>query len=478
MAQKERHIYLIGFCCFVLAAIFSLGYHHFDEHFQILEFAGLKLNLIEAKDLPWEFHEQMRPSIQPALVVVLYRFIAFFGEPNPFFVAMVLRLFSGFLAFLSLFLLYKTFRNKIENKTLAKWFLWLSFLLWFAIYNGVRFSSENWSGSFFIIAFALFFSSNKTTFKTYLGIGLLLGFSFLFRYQAAFLIAGFGAWLFFIKKEKFANLIYLLSGIGFVVLLGILIDRWFYEEWTFSAWNYFEQNILADKVSSFGTSLWWHYFKRTFEQGIPPFSLLYILGLLSFLILKPKSPISWSIIPFLLIHFLIGHKELRFLFPIIPFMPLIIVQSLEAISKKYNIEFYKTKAFQVFMKTFFVVNFIFLAIIIFRPADNQIALYQTIYKQYEKPTILYYLDENPYLRVLNIHFYKRKNLEIKQISSLQEIKKPKDKNQLIVFTQKNVPKKFKEKNNPIYTSFPNWIKHFNFNNWLSRVNSWWLFEIE
>jgi hypothetical protein len=48
----NRKILIIGLCFHLLAAVFSIGFNNHDEHFQILEFAALKLNLAGVNDMP------------------------------------------------------------------------------------------------------------------------------------------------------------------------------------------------------------------------------------------------------------------------------------------------------------------------------------------------------------------------------------------------------------------------------------------
>ena len=71
---KKNYIYLLSILTLIITAFFSSGYYHFDEHFQILEFAGLKLKMTLATNLPWEYTYQMRPAIQPAIVVLFLNF--------------------------------------------------------------------------------------------------------------------------------------------------------------------------------------------------------------------------------------------------------------------------------------------------------------------------------------------------------------------------------------------------------------------
>lgn len=61
----QKNIKIAAFITFMITAFFSVGHLQSDEHFQVLKFAQYKLGKISANDLPWEFGEKMRPSIQP-----------------------------------------------------------------------------------------------------------------------------------------------------------------------------------------------------------------------------------------------------------------------------------------------------------------------------------------------------------------------------------------------------------------------------
>lgn len=468
---RENHTYLLGIVVLVVASIFSTGYHHFDEHFQLLEFAGLKLGLTTASNLPWEYHHQMRPALQPSIVYVVYKFL---GIENPFHLTFFLRLLSGGLSFLSALLLYKVYRDKFEDVVLKKWFLLLSFTLWFVVYIGVRFSSENWSGIFFVLGFSAYFLFQRRTLLSFFTLGILFGVSFLCRYQAAFLIFGFFSWLLFIQKERLGSLIAALLGLSAVALAGMLIDKWFYGEWTLTAWNYFTQNIVADKVSGFGVEPWWWYILKSIEGGAPPISLLFVSAFFAVSIFKPKNPVIWSVMPFLLIHCMIGHKELRFLFPLCLFIPVITIQGIEIWQKQYNQNLSRNTYMNAFMKLVFVVNSALLLVVMFKPADTQISLYQTLYNTCKAPMTLYYTGGNPYHRVLDIYFYKPENLSLVPIKGIGDV--PEGAQKLIAVEQKfeaNTPRV----GNLVYSTYPNWVMKFNFNNWVERSHPRYIYAL-
>lgn len=471
---NEPNIYILSIIVLITASYFSLGFHHPDEHFQILEFAALKLNLTTAQHLPWEYHSQMRPTAQPFIAYCLHNLLKVLGIQNPFTTAFLLRLLSAMLSFVGLWLVYNVYKNQINQLIFKKWYLLLSFLLWFVLYNSVRFSSENWSGACFIIAFGLYFYIKKLKPIWYLCIGLILGCTFIFRYQAIFLIAGFILWLIFIQKEKARNIALLIAGIAIVTGIGIIIDYWFYNKWVLTLWNYFEQNIIQNKASNYGVSPWYYYFTAFFNEAVPPFSLLFIIAIIIFTISNIKSPITWSILPFIAIHCFIGHKEMRFLFPIAAFMPIVLIKAIEI---KHIANIHSNKYFLLFIKLFFIFNFLFLTIVALRPVVGRIRLYQVLYNNYKNTTTLYYLNNNPYHKASDIYFYKQQNLTIQQINSVDSIKKDINCTQLIAFTYNTLPRNFEQTNKLVYASYPYWITKFNFNNWLNRVDVYYVYEI-
>jgi phosphatidylinositol glycan class B len=476
-AMKPKQIYLLSACFLFLASVFSVGYFHPDEHFQILEFAGLKMNMTTADHLPWEYQCSMRPAIQPALVVLTFHAFNYLNIDSPFTIVFILRLFSAGISFLAMYLVYKAYIREIDDALLKKWFLHLSFLLWFIVYISVRFSSETWSGSLFLSGFALLHSSSFSKKYHYLLIGLLLGLSFLFRYQTGLLIAGLVLWELVIKKNIAGSLL-LITGILILAGIGMLIDRWYYDKWIFTAWNYFDQNIILNKAASgFGTEPWWYYFDKVFIKLIPPFSLVYILGFIIFFIFNRKDMLTWTVFPFLLIHFVLGHKELRFLFPVIGFLPVVIIKSAEIIKNKWKKNVLETHSVKLFVNVFWLVNLTAMMVVIFNPANIKIPLFKKLYDSYHSSATLYYMDENPYHMSLDVYFYKRSNLGIVKINSLNDVPLNKNLKQLFVTQDKSTILKAKLRTKQVYSTFPGWLKKFDFNNWFERY-CWYVYEIE
>ena len=474
--MTNKKIYILGALFLIIASIFSSGYHQTDEHFQIFEFAGLKLGLTEAQNLPWEYHSEMRPAIQPAMVYTAYNLFDLFGINNPFTIAAFLRMLAALVSFISIYLLYSAYKSEFKDKIDHKWFLLLSFFTWFALYNNVRYSSENLSGTVFIIGFAFYLIKQNPKKLHFLLLGSLLGLSFLFRYQVGFLIAGMFLWILIIKKEKILNLLILSSGIMILIGFGVLLDRWFYNEWTFTIWNYLDQNILMDQSSRFGTSPWWDYFITALIKTIPPFSLVFIGSVFIVFLFKRKDLLTWTVLPFILIHFIIGHKELRFLFPIIGFLPIFIIKGIHIIQEKWYPDILQYRIIRYFIKIFWGVNIILLLIVTFRPADYEVPLYEVVYNNYEQPITLHFIRDYPY-HIQNMNFYKRPNLDVRRIMSISEVTFNDSGKCLFVTLKKYDAENSLYNAKLVYSTFPGWIKYFNFNNWMERTRIWHVYEL-
>jgi phosphatidylinositol glycan class B len=76
----------------------------------------------------------------------------------------------------------------------------------------------------------------------------------------------------------------------------------------------------------FGVSPWYDYIVQSQNWFGFPFGILIIGAFLLSIIKLWKSPFFWIFFFFVLFHNLLGHKEIRFLFPVFYLIPLIIVQ--------------------------------------------------------------------------------------------------------------------------------------------------------
>ena len=333
--KTERFIFLIAILWYSITAYFSSGYYHADEHYQIIEFARLKSGANLPADMPWEFHEQIRSAIQPAISFILLKIFNLFSLTNPYSQAFLLRLLTAIISVLSISFFCKSCKPMI-NRNNWNIFYALSFFVWFSPSINVRFSSETYSGLCFILAAALVVR-NKHSRYHFMLIGTLCGLSFIFRFQMIAVTFGLIMWLIVVQKEKLLNLLYLLSGFSFILFIGTAIDCWFYNEFVFTPWKYFYANIIKDVASNFGTSPWYYYFYYIFRYSFFPIGIMILLAFIVLINKQPKNIFVWIVLPFLILHSIIPHKELRFLFPIINFVPIFLMLAFQELNSYENL---------------------------------------------------------------------------------------------------------------------------------------------
>lgn len=52
----HKIVFAIAFVIYSITAMNSSGYYHFDEHYQIIEFVDLKMDINTTEYLPWEYN--------------------------------------------------------------------------------------------------------------------------------------------------------------------------------------------------------------------------------------------------------------------------------------------------------------------------------------------------------------------------------------------------------------------------------------
>jgi phosphatidylinositol glycan class B len=422
-----------------LTVFYSTGYHHPDEHFQLIEFAGLKGGWNTGTDLPWEYDSQIRPALQPVLALLIFKFQGIFGIENPLSLAMGLRLFT---ALLSLFCIRRWVRSVTPDirEPHRRVFILLSYLLWFLPAINVRFSSETWAGLMLLLSVAGLYQACPRTRLFYIAIGVLWGLSFEFRYQMAAALLGLFLWLIFVRKEKYKHLLSILSGSMGVLLCSTLLDSWYYGNWVFAPWNYFKCNIIDGVASHFGTLPWYFYLEAIVTRPTP---LIGYAILFSFLLLffDYKNILLWCLLPFLLIHSLIPHKELRFLFPVVNFLPFILMLAYQKIRRLWNSPSARYILYPV-VGMVLLINTGGLAMMTFKPANfGKTNMVKYLREQYAGAEInLYTLAySNPYsegaYKGLFARFYANDKVKIKNLSDvirLQSLQKLNNDDRIIL----------------------------------------------
>jgi len=464
---------LLAALIFTLTAYYSSGYYQADEHYQIIEFASAKLGNIPMEALPWEYEAHIRPTLQPSIAVVVLGGLEKISVTDPYLQAFMLRLLAAFLALTCIHFFIKQTEQYFKDDSLKKAYYLLSYFLWFIPLLSVRFSSETLSGLMFLTALSFCFRHGK---RTPLYIGLFLGLSFLFRFQMAIPAFGLFGWLLVIRKEKPGFFLQAFGAFLAILLIGAGIDCWFYQDVVFTPWNYFYVTILDHAAPAFGVSPWHYYFTQFLSY---PSYFLGIPLVISFLIIVlkyPRLPYIWVMIPFILIHSLIPHKEQRFMFPLVFFFAFIMLYAYQYLNERIRPFTLRRGLAIILAVIFIIVNSIGLLAMAQKSAGlTRIGTSHFIHTHYaNKPLhIIHPPYANPY-RPWGDHipttFYAEKDIIHTEISSLCELDpsvfKEGRTNLVVVkgnsFYNKECTQYFKQFEMPLlFSSLPDWIKTLN-----------------
>ncbi|HLE01269.1 MAG TPA: hypothetical protein VJB59_13485 [Bdellovibrionota bacterium] len=508
-----RRWMILSLVLHAITAVFSVGHHSADEYFQILEFLNYKLGQTPVQDLPVEFPEMMRPWLQPAIYYVVAKLWLLIGVSNPFTWALSFRMFAGFAGWLSTVILAVSARYWFEDRRARRFAVVVLALIWFFPALHVRPSSESMGGSAFLIGIGLASLGLVERLKSRFGkwawifVGACFGLSFEGRFQMALMVVGALAWLLLIGRAGWARFKWIGCGGGAVFLIGRAVDAWGYGAIVLSPWRYFEYNLIRNEVSRYGNAPWWDIFRMSFTESWPFLGLIVVIATLIAWARHPKHVLTWSQIPFFLVHEWISHKELRFFFPIAAAAPILLTLSVYSRSTGRFLSFspdefgkegrllaarlrlpvagegVKRWANRVWK---FIVfnNVVALVALMFLPFARNVQFYEALYDRAAEATAkggnfeLYTESRDPF-EVLGsrTYFYKPKGLVVRKLGNSDAFMRVlKEKRELHLFQTglraRNERSEFAPYCHVIFQTLPSWITVFNFGNWVSRAQVW------
>jgi len=494
-----------GLFIFLAASFFTIGYHHPDEHFQVLEFANYKLGNSPVSDLPWEFNSRVRPTLQPFIAYLAIKCLTFVGIKNPFTYAFVLRALTGLFAWYIISKMSLLLLNHFTTETGKKSFIIMNFFLWYMPYISVRYSSESLSGLTFLCAlyciliFYRYSEEKKENFlltanpsknfeylpaesKYNTGFlicsGIFLGFSIFFRFQISFAILGLGFWLVFVKKNQWKNLLIISSFAILSMAACIYLDYWFYGTFAFTPYNYYKFTVLSGRTQV--GDPWWYYFALFILNAIPPISIFLLIFFVIGIYKYPKNIFAISFLFFLIIHMMFGNKEMRYMFPVSFSFIYLTALGMDYIYDRYKL----SKVYSTIFTFMIILNFIILIPRSIAPASEKAPFYNFLnnYSIHKKTTVIC-LGKTLYEGAgIKINFYKSPNIDIVVLNKNMKINdymNQHDLNEVLLFYDKAVFNDEHEgfETEKIYSIFPEWVLKYNINDWEKRTAIWSIYKI-
>ena len=429
--RRTRFIVLTGLIVQILFCITGTGAYHTDQHFQVIEFSTWHAGEPSGVPYVWEFTNHVRPTIQIWMFSAWHAAAKFIGLTDPYLELTLLRLVTGivmFIVFNALTIYY--LRNK--EKYIQHIGLLLLNFSWFLPYTRTLFSSEMMSSLVFFISIGWYDAKkDKLPGSIFLiFIGFLLALSFYLRFQSGFFIAGFGVWMLLEKKGKHIVQI----AIGFVT--GVLINSWadylFYDHWVVTPYEYFAANIFDKRAASFGTSSPFTYIGVLVAlTPVIPISLFLYYYAAKSLKRNYRHVLFLAFIFFFIGHSLVGHKEERFMFPLLNVMPVILAWGLP-----YFRNYYASckKWIRYFLGSMIILsvilNSLLLVLLLLNPYSQTIhytSLLQKKFRNERADTKIYCLDRSPFETPSKIPFrfyekgFKPEIIKIPQKDSIRHL---------------------------------------------------------
>ena len=469
----------------VAAAVCSDSVFQIDEYFQIVELASFKLGRTPTEALPWEYAARIRPWLQPGAFVLLARGLDELGVKHPFVQLRLFHVVSGLLSWAAMAALVLAVRRWFPS---ARWrrVAALSLALpCFVPYLAARVSSESGSSTFLALALAALIAPGAGSIGDgrlnplrHLAAGLGLGLAFSLRYQTGIAVFGLLSWVFVYEPDRWRKLGLMSVGLAVPLGAGLAIDAWGYGVLEVVPWNYLRENLIAGHASRFGTMPFFAYL-GLLAALFPPFGLALLGGLLLFWWKWPRHLLTWITLPFFAAHSLIGHKEIRFLFPILPAATLCLVLLLatEAPARRWEARAVRALKVLWLSRVTWALDAVALVVLCCLPSTDNLELNRFFFDHAHDAVSWVALSDPRRLHGTQVRFVWPSPVPpIEQVRSASELKERLDSasGPVLVTAKHPLPQGtealLEERGARVFSSLPPWVVRLNAFHWADRAD--------
>nr|XP_024923463.2 mannosyltransferase APTG1 isoform X2 [Ziziphus jujuba var. spinosa] len=296
---SPRAIFALCLAFRIANALVVQTYFNPDEHWQALEVAHRIV--FGYGHLTWEWKKGIRSYLHPLLFALLYKVLALLGLDTPWFM-----LFSQLTNWFMFFCFTRTFSNSLETVlTLVSLYYWPCMR---PASGKPRFLSRKLGLT--IAAFACAIRPTSAIVWLYVG--------FLELFEA---------------RDRLRFVFLEVAPIGVLVLgLTCILDRLMYGSWILVPLNFLKFNFLSSGGDYYGTHKWHWYFTQAFPVMLLTFLPFSIAGIMQSRQWKISGLIAWV----LGLYSVLGHKEFRFVLPVLPITLMFSGYSLATMSMSYS----------------------------------------------------------------------------------------------------------------------------------------------
>ncbi|KAH6794413.1 Alg9-like mannosyltransferase family [Perilla frutescens var. hirtella] len=319
LKNSSLSLHRIFLLCLVTRIINSLlvqTYFNPDEHWQALEVAHRIT--FGYGHLTWEWKKGIRSYLHPVLFATLYKVLAFLHLDIPWFMIRSPRLLQSMFAAICDLYIYK-FSRVLFGGNVAKWALFAQLTNWFLFFCMPRTFSNSLETVLTLVS--LYYWPCLRVSATAVPTGsrkyalAIAAIACAIRPTSAITWIYIGCLELFTTRDKLKFFLLEVIPIGGLVLgLTFALDYQFYGLWVIVPLNFLKFNFLSSGGDYYGTHPWHWYL----TQGFTVMLFTYIPFTIAGIIKSKEWKLPGLVIWVLGIYSLLGHKEFRFVLPILP----------------------------------------------------------------------------------------------------------------------------------------------------------------
>ncbi|XP_069851463.1 GPI mannosyltransferase 3 isoform X1 [Dipodomys merriami] len=285
-----------------------------DEYWQSLEVAHHMV--FNYGYLTWEWTERLRGYTYPLIFASIYKILHLLGKDSVQLLIWIPRLAQALLSALADLRLYSLMRQ-LDSQEVARWVLFCQLCSWFTWYCCTRTLTNTMEAVLTILA--LFYypleGSKPVNSAKYVS---LVAFAFIIRPTAVIPWIPLLCTHFWQARRKLPLTLHHFLPVGFVAFSSsVIIDRIFFGQWTLVQFNFLKFNVLQNLGTFYGSHPWHWYFSQGFPAVLGTHLPFFIHG--CFLAPKRYHILMVTVLWTLLVYSMLGHKEFRFIYSVLPF---------------------------------------------------------------------------------------------------------------------------------------------------------------
>ncbi|KAF5789457.1 putative hexosyltransferase [Helianthus annuus] len=331
---SSTKIFIICLIFRMTNSLFVQTYFNPDEHWQALEVAHRIT--FGYGHLTWEWTKGIRSYLHPMLFAVLYKVLSVLHLDTPLFMIKAPRLLQSVLSAFGDLYMFKL-SHVLYGGHVAMWALFAQLTNWFMFYCITRTLSNSLETVLTVLSLyywpCLRVNSSNSPEASRTWALVTAAIACAIRPTSAIIWIYVGLMELIVSRDRLKFIFLQVLPIGSIVLgLTFLLDRLMYGSWVFVPLNFLKFNFLSSGGDYYGTHPWHWYFTQGFIVMIFTFLPFMAVGVVQSKQWKLSGLILWVIG----LYSILGHKEFRFVLPVLPIALSFSGYSLAMLSRQYS----------------------------------------------------------------------------------------------------------------------------------------------